>query len=66
MELPREKRETGQRASELSPSDRSLITVAALIAGGKTLKEVIIYLAFSAGWPRAMPAVQVAKRVFES
>ncbi len=57
-----------RRASALpnSPRDRSLITVAALIAGGKTLKEVIIYLAFSAGWPRAMPAVQVAKRVFES
>jgi len=29
-------------------------------------KEVIIYLAFFAGWTRAMPAVQVAKRVFES
>ena len=71
--------------SELSPRDRSLITVAALIAGGNTeqltghlrrardnglteteLKEVIIHLAFYAGWPRAMSAVQVAKRVFES
>jgi 4-carboxymuconolactone decarboxylase len=30
------------------------------------LKEVVIHLAFYAGWPRAMSAVQVAKRVFES
>jgi 4-carboxymuconolactone decarboxylase len=71
--------------AELSPRDRSLITVATLIAGGNTeqlpghleralqnglteaeLKEVIIHLAFYAGWPRAMSAVQVAKRAFES
>ena len=70
---------------ELSPRDRSLITVAALITGGNTeqlsghlqrardngvteteLKEVIIHLAFYAGWPRAMSAVQVAKHAFES
>jgi 4-carboxymuconolactone decarboxylase len=70
--------------TELSPRDRSLITVAALIAGGNTeqltghlerarqnglteteLKEVIIHLAFYAGWPKAMSAVQVAKRTFE-
>ena len=70
---------------ELSPRDRSLITVAALIAGGNTeqltghlrrardnglteteLKEVVIHLAFYAGWPKAMSAVQVANRVFES
>ena len=68
---------------ELSKRDRSLITVAALIAGGNTeqlpghlkrakdnglteteLKEVIIHLAFYAGWPRAMSAIIVAKRVF--
>jgi len=30
------------------------------------LKEVIIHLAFYAGWPRAMSAVQVAKQAFES
>src|SRR5947207_13519954 len=67
---------------ELSPRDRSLITVAALIAGGNTeqlpghlnraranglsdteLAEVIIHLAFYAGWPRAMSAVRVAKDV---
>jgi 4-carboxymuconolactone decarboxylase len=70
---------------ELSPRDRSLITVAALIAGGNTeqltghlqrarqnglteaeLQEVIVHLAFYAGWPRAMSAVQVAKRTFEN
>jgi 4-carboxymuconolactone decarboxylase len=69
---------------ELSPRDRSLITVAALIAGGNTeqlrghlerarqngvtddeLKEAIIHLAFYAGWPKAMSAVQVAKDVLE-
>ena len=71
--------------TELSPRDRSLITVAALITGGNAeqlaghlerarqngvteneLKEVIIHLAFYAGWPKAMSAVQVAKRAFES
>jgi 4-carboxymuconolactone decarboxylase len=70
--------------TELSPRDRSLITVAALISGGNTeqltghlerarqnglteteLKEVIIHLAFYAGWPKAMSAVQVAERTFE-
>src|SRR6478735_10073828 len=68
---------------ELSPRDRSLITVAALITGGNTeqlpghlerarqnglseaeLKEVIIHLAFYAGWPRAMSAATVAKEIF--
>jgi 4-carboxymuconolactone decarboxylase len=67
---------------ELSPRDRSLITVAALIAGGNTeqlpghlnrakanglseaeLAEVIIHLAFYAGWPRAMSAIRVAREV---
>jgi 4-carboxymuconolactone decarboxylase len=71
--------------TELSKRDRSLITVAALIAGGNTeqltphlarakdnglteseLKEVIIHLAFYAGWPRAMSAITVAKNVFSS
>ncbi len=28
------------------------------------LKEVIMHLAFYAGWPRAMSAITVAKRVF--
>ncbi len=71
--------------TELSPRDRSLITVAALITAGNTeqlpghlerarqnglsedeLKEVIIHLAFYAGWPRAMSAVKVTKQAFES
>lgn len=71
------------KRAELAPRDRSLITVAALIAGGNTeqlrshlvrardnglseteLKEVIIHLAFYAGWPRAMSAISVAKEVF--
>jgi 4-carboxymuconolactone decarboxylase len=69
---------------ELSPRDRSLVTVAALIANGNTeqlvghlnrakqnglteteLAEVIIHLAFYAGWPRAISAVEVARSVFE-
>lgn len=69
---------------ELSKRDRSLVTVAALIANGNTeqltshlkrakenglseqeLAEVIIHLAFYAGWPRAMSAVRVAREVFE-
>lgn len=70
--------------AELSPRDRSLVTVAALVANGNTeqlaghlsrarenglteseLAEVIIHLAFYAGWPRAMSAVKVAREVFE-
>ena len=69
--------------TDLSKRDRSLITVAALIANGNTeqlpghlnrarenglseteLIEVIIHLAFYAGWPRAMSAVRVAQEVF--
>lgn len=69
--------------TELSKRDRSLITIAALIAGGNTeqlsghlirakdnglteteLTEVITHLAFYAGWPKAMSAIAVAKRVF--
>ena len=70
--------------TELPPRDRSLVTVAALIANGNTeqlaghlsrakenglteseLAEVIIHLAFYAGWPRAMSAVKVAREVFK-
>lgn len=70
--------------AELSPRDRSLVTVAALIANGNTeqlpghlgrardnglseteLAEVIIHLAFYAGWPRAMSAVRVARELFK-
>lgn len=69
--------------AELSPRDRSLVTIAALVAGGNTqqmvghlnlakqnglteeeLIEAITHLAFYAGWPKAMSAMGVAKRVF--
>ena len=69
--------------TELSPRDRSLVTVAALIANGNTeqlsghlsrarenglseseLAEMILHLAFYAGWPRAMSAVKIAREVF--
>ena len=68
----------------LSKRDRSLVTVAALIANGNTeqltghlnrakdnglsepeLAEVIIHLAFYAGWPRAFSAIKVAREVFK-
>lgn len=68
----------------LSPRDRSLVTVAALIANGNTaqlpghlnlaktnglseaeLAEVMIHLAFYAGWPRAISAILIAKDVFK-
>jgi 4-carboxymuconolactone decarboxylase len=69
--------------TELSPKERSLITVAALTTSGNTdqlvfhlafakqngnteaeLIEAITHLAFYAGWPKAMAAMAVAKRVF--
>ncbi len=68
---------------ELSKRDRSLATVAALVAlhrpeqlryhldfalknglKKEELIEVITHLAFYAGWPNAMGAIQVAKQVF--
>ncbi len=68
---------------ELSRRDRSLVTVAALVAGGNTeqmvghlklakenglsedeLIEAITHLAFYVGWPKAMSAMGVAKKVF--
>ncbi len=70
---------------QLSARDRSLITVAALTAGGNAeqltfhlkyakdngateaeLIEAITHLAFYAGWPKAMSAMAVAKRVFRA
>lgn len=69
--------------TELSKRDRSLATVAALVAlhGPDQLRfhlhyvlqnglkkeeliEVITHLAFYAGWPNAMTAIQMAKEVF--
>jgi 4-carboxymuconolactone decarboxylase len=71
------------KRTELSPKERSLVTVAALTTSGNTdqlvfhldyakqngnseaeLIEAITHLAFYAGWPRAMAAMTVAKRVF--
>jgi 4-carboxymuconolactone decarboxylase len=71
------------KRTELSPKERSLVTVAALVAGGNPqqlefhlgfakdngatedeLIETITHLAFYAGWPKAMSAMAVAKRIF--
>ena len=68
---------------ELSKRDRSLITVAALVALNRPeqlrfhlgravengvkqqeLIETITHLAFYAGWPNAMTAINVAKELF--
>jgi len=70
---------------ELCKRDRSLITVAALVALNRTeqlrfhlkramenglkkeeLIEEITHLAFYAGWPAAMSAINVAKEVFSN
>jgi 4-carboxymuconolactone decarboxylase len=69
---------------ELKPRDRSLITLAALISGGKMAQvgghvtraldngvkpeeigEVITQMAFYAGWPNAISAVDETKKVFQ-
>ncbi|MBI2555620.1 MAG: carboxymuconolactone decarboxylase family protein [Candidatus Rokubacteria bacterium] len=68
----------------LSKRDRSLITVAALTAMGRSdqlpghieralangatrgeIGELITHMAFYAGWPAAMTAGRIAKRVFD-
>ncbi|OGL18794.1 MAG: carboxymuconolactone decarboxylase [Candidatus Rokubacteria bacterium RIFCSPLOWO2_12_FULL_71_22] len=68
----------------LSKRDRSLITVAALTAMGRSdqlpghleralangvtraeLGELITHLAFYAGWPAAMTAGRIARKVFD-
>ena len=73
------------RRPDLAARDRSLVTIAALIAAGQDdqlafhvdrgmnngltrseVSEVITHLAFYAGWPRAVSAVPVAKKVFEA
>jgi 4-carboxymuconolactone decarboxylase len=69
---------------QLSKRDRSLITVAALTALGRSdqlavhleralgngvtreeLGELITHLAFYAGWPAAMTAGRIARKVFD-
>jgi 4-carboxymuconolactone decarboxylase len=71
------------KRTELTPKERSLVTVAALTTMGNVdqlvfhlefakqngntedeLIEAITHLAFYAGWPKAMAAMTVAKRVF--
>ena len=71
--------------TELSPRDRSLVTVAALATGGNTeqlrfhlgpprttapprpsSRRRITHLAFYAGWPKAMAAMAVAKKIFQN
>jgi 4-carboxymuconolactone decarboxylase len=70
---------------ELSKRDRSLVTVAALVAMNRTeqlrfhipnalkngvtsdeIIEVITHLAFYAGWPSAMSAIQLAKELLRT
>jgi 4-carboxymuconolactone decarboxylase len=70
---------------ELSPRDRSLVTISSLvsagnieqleahipmgIANGLTREEVveaITHVAFYAGWPRAVSAMVLAKRLLET
>ena len=71
------------KRTDLTPKERSLVTVAALTTMGNAdqlvfhldlakqngnteaeLIETITHLAFYAGWPKAMAAMTVAKRVF--
>jgi 4-carboxymuconolactone decarboxylase len=73
------------RRHDLTPRDRSLVTISALIAAGQVdqlpfhldrgmthgltrteVSEAITHLAFYAGWPRAVSAVPVARKVFEA
>jgi 4-carboxymuconolactone decarboxylase len=73
------------KRTELTPKERSLVTVAALATNGNTeqlgyhlglakengnteaeLIEAITHLAFYSGWPQAMAAMAVAKKVFRN
>ncbi|MEV6638522.1 MFS transporter [Amycolatopsis sp. NPDC051371] len=73
------------KRTDLTPKERSLVTVAALTTNGNTeqlvyhlglakengnteaeLIEAITHLAFYAGWPQAMAAMAVAKKVFRN
>jgi 4-carboxymuconolactone decarboxylase len=61
---------------ELSKRDRSLVTIAALVALGwqdqlnshigREIAEIITHLSMYAGWPAAMTASHVAVDVFEA
>ncbi|ADM38645.1 Carboxymuconolactone decarboxylase [Bacillus spizizenii str. W23] len=52
------------REEKLSPRDRSMITVSALIAG--EIAEIITHLSFYAGWPKAWSAFHIAKGIFKN
>ncbi len=73
------------RRPGLTPRDRALVTVSALVAGGhvdqlrfhgpraqrlgvsrEELAEVVLQLAFYAGWPRAMSALAVLDDVLSA
>ena len=67
------------RTQQLSPRDRSLATISALLGAGETgmplqshfrmaleeITEVITHVAFYAGWPRAWNAFNQLKAVLE-
>ena len=69
--------EVWAREEQLSPRDRSLITVTALMAGGTIdssfayhldaakIAEALTHLAFYCGWPRAWAAFRMAKEVWK-
>ncbi len=73
------------RTDDLSPRDRSLITISSLVSAGNIeqlnghipmglangltedeITEAITHVAFYAGWPRAVSALTLAKKIFES
>ena len=70
--------EVWSREDKLSPRDRSLITVSALMASGildtsllhhierakAEMSEALTQLAFYAGWPKAWAALRMAKNVY--
>ena len=70
--------EVWSREDKLSPRDRSLITVSALMASGildiernkvngvtaTEMSEALTQLAFYAGWPKAWAALRMAKDVY--
>ena len=73
------------KSPELSPRDRSLVTVASLITSGSSeqltfhiplarqngvteaeIVGTITHMAFYAGWPKAMSALNVARELFRT
>lgn len=54
-----------ERLDENNGAMNVQLTATDLSAIRSALAEVIIHLAFYAGWPRAMSAVKVAREVFK-